>query len=412
MEKKKLSLLSLFLVILLDMVGIGLIAPIVAPLLLSDGFLPVGTSYETRTIVLGFLTSIYPLAMFFSAPIIGAFADKYGRKPVLIISLAGTCLGYLLFAIGVITGQLWLLFVSRLIDGITGGNAAVVHSAVADVSDPSEKAKNFGLIGMAFGIGFIIGPFLGGVLSDPTIVNWFNFATPFWFAAILSLLNLVAVSRWFKETLIERNKNIHISPFTGIKNTIRAFQMKHMRVVFIVLFLQIFGFAFFTQFFQVYLIEKFGATQRDIGFVFGYLGLWIAIVQGTLVRFVSKRKKPEAIIKVTLLAISFAIPAHLLAPSLGWIYVCMPFLAICNGLTMPNMSAVVSNSADKQSQGEIMGITASLQSLGVAIPPMIAGFIVAFHPSLPTLIAGVLAFMSWLVFVLKYKPSTEKFHEV
>ncbi len=412
MDKRKLSLLSLFLVILLDMVGIGLIAPIIAPLFLSDTFLPASVSYETRTVLLGLLTAIYPLAMFFAAPIIGAFADKYGRKPVLIISLAGTCVGYILFAVGIATGQLWLLFFSRLLDGITGGNISVVHSAVADVSDPQEKAKNFGLIGMAFGLGFIVGPFVGGILSDSTIVEWFNFATPFWFATALSLFNLLAVSRWFKETHTNRNKEIHISAFTGIKNTIRAFQMKNMRVVFIVLFLQIFGFAFFIQFFQVYMIEKFGATQRDIGFIFGYLGIWIALVQGTLVRIAAKYKKPEQIIRVALFVLPFAIVAHLLAPSLGWIYVLMPMVAICNGLTMPNMSAVVSNSADKQSQGEIMGITASLQSLGSAIPPVIAGFIVAFHLSLPTIIAGVLIFCGWLVFVTKYRPSTEKFHEV
>ncbi len=394
------------------MIGIGLIAPIIAPLFLGDAFLPASVSYETRTVLLGFLTAIYPLAMFFAAPIIGAFADKYGRKPVMMISLAGTCFGYLLFAIGIITGQLWLLFLSRLIDGITGGNVSVVHSAVADVSDPAEKAKNFGLIGMAFGLGFIFGPFVGGILSDSTIVGWFNFATPFWFAAGLSLMNISAVGKWFKETLTERNKHIHISPFTGIKNTIRAFQMKNMRVVFTVLFLQIFGFAFFIQFFQVYMIEKFGATQRDIGFIFGYLGIWIAIVQGTLVRIAAKHKKPEQIIKIALFALPLAIVSHLLVPSLGWVYVLMPLVAICNGLTMPNMSAVVSNSADKQSQGEIMGITASLQSLGSAIPPMIAGFIVAFHLSLPTIISGVLIFFGWLVFVLKYRPSTEKFHEV
>ncbi|EKD68272.1 MAG: hypothetical protein ACD_48C00001G0004, partial [uncultured bacterium] len=334
---------TLFFVVLLDLIGIGIIIPILAPLLLGNATTLVSASVDTgtRIIILGFLTGVYPLAQFFGAPILGALSDRYGRKPVLLVSLLGTFLGYLLFGIGIVTGQLWLLFASRLLDGFTGGNISVAQSAIADMVEPKDRTKYFGLIGMAFGLGFIIGPFLGGVMSDSSIVSWFTFATPFWVAAGLSLLNIVFVIRFFVESL--KNK-IHtpINALTGFRNIGKALAMPNLRSLFGSVFLFMFGFTFFTQFFQVYLIEKFQYTQGDIGLLFGYVGISIAITQGVFVRLAAKKYTPTQVLSVSYLLLAMTFFIILAVPTAWMLFLVMPFVSIFNGFGMPNATSLAS----------------------------------------------------------------------
>lgn len=173
MQKKSNPMLTIFLTVFIDLLGVGVLIPVM-PLLLGDPtspyyLLPTGWSTEQGYVLLGLLTAVFPLMQFFATPILGQLSDKYGRKDILLISLFGTSLSYVLFAYGIMSRNLPLLFVSRALDGITGGNISVAQAAIADISLPENRAKNFGLIGMAFGLGFIFGSFLGGKLSDPTV---------------------------------------------------------------------------------------------------------------------------------------------------------------------------------------------------------------------------------------------------
>ena len=202
--------------IFIDLLGIGILIPVIPQLLANPAspfyLLAQGVSIKTGYIILGFLTAIFPLMQFFATPLLGELSDRFGRKPVLAISLLGTCISYILFAIGILTKNLPLLFVSRGFDGITGGNIAVAQAAIADVSTPENRAKNFGLMGAAFGIGFILGPYIGGKLSDPNLISWFNAATPFWFAALLCFANVLSVVFLLPETHKHKKSetNLHI----------------------------------------------------------------------------------------------------------------------------------------------------------------------------------------------------------
>ena len=396
---------SLIFTVFLDMIGIGIIIPILAPIIFdfSGGILPATVDSSSRALILGIIISAYPMAQFFSAPILGALSDNYGRKKIILLSLAGTFLGYVLFAIGIIEKNIYLLLVSRTIDGFTGGNISIAMSSIADISDEKSKAKNFGLIGMTFGFGFVIGPYIGGKLADPSIVSWFDYTTPFWFAAFLSLLNIGLMIFFFKETLKEKIRT-RVDAFTGIKNIVKAFQIENLRVLFLTIFVMTLGFNFFTQFFQVYLIQKFAFSHSQIADLFAYVGLWIAFTQGVITRKLSKYFKSEKILKISLCALSVALISLLIPDQSKYIYLILPFVAMSNGLSMPNQTALVSNMTEKTRQGEILGINQSIQSLASAFPPIIAGIIVSIDKILPITVSATCIFIAWLIFLLFFKP--------
>lgn len=405
--KKKLHpLLAVFITVFIDLLGIGIIIPVFAPLIIENkhGMMPPEMSEATRNMLYGVLTATFPFFQFFGAPILGTLADKFGRKRILQYSLAGTFIGYVLFALAIHFQVFWLLFIARALPGFMGGNISIVTAALADISKPEEKAKNFGLIGMAFGLGFILGPFLGGILSSSDVCRYFDYSTPLWFTALLTLVNIYYVRKQFPETF-KPNARGKVSLLTGINNIRRAFGLVNMRVILLCVFLQAFGFSFFMQFNQVYLIKKFQFDEKSIGMLFGYIGLWIAFTQGVIVRKVTKLYSPPRILRVSLLGLSVTILA-LLIPDYWWMLLLInPFIAIFQGLTQPNQTSIVSALATKETQGEILGIQQSIASLAFTIPPLIAGVIVTFDYRLPLLAAAGITFLGWLVFFFKFKES-------
>lgn len=405
-------LLPIFLTVFIDLLGIGIIIPVLPALFFGPDATVLGpdVSYQQRSIIFGFLIASYPIMQFFGAPVLGALSDRYGRKPMLMLSLAGTFIGYVLFAIAVERNLLFLLFFSRMLPGFTGGNISIIFSSIADVSnpnDPGSRARNFGLVGMAFGLGFIMGPTLGGLLADKSVVSWFTAATPFYFTAIITFINIVLVQFRFGETLRERRETA-VSFFTGFRNIGKSFSDPRLRGIFGVVLLLSLGFTFFAQFFAVLLIGKFDYTERNIGLLFGWIGVWLTLTQGVTVRLLSRRFASESILRYSIVLLSAALAA-LLLPGQGWVFfVLNPFVAIFQGITSPNLTSVVSNQAGKERQGEILGINQSMQSLGQAIPPIIAGYINAIDQSLPIITAAVLTFAGWALYMWVFKSGQRK----
>lgn len=382
----------------LDLLGVGIIIPIIAPLFLDveHHLLPDHYTFSDRTIAMGLLISSFSFMQFFGSSFLGALSDRFGRKKVLFASIAGSALGYVILATGIELGLPALLFAGRMLNGFCAGNLAVIYSAIADISSTNDKSKNFGLVGAAFGIGFVIGPFMGGQLADPHVVSWFTYATPFWVAALLSLLNLVLISFRFTETIGQKvNRSLNFT--TGIKNLRIAFTHTQLRTVFLVSFLFIFGFTFFTQFIQVYLIEVFDYKQSDIGQLFAYMGIWIALTQGGIIRPVSKRFAPTATLRFSLLFLAVAMLA-LLLPSASWqLFLALPFVSIFQGLTSPNITATVSNLAGNDIQGEILGINQSVSAFAQLLPPLIGGVLVGFDIRMPIFGSAFFILMAWLL---------------
>ena len=394
---------TIFLTVFLSMLGVTIVIPII-PALIEGPDAPFAQNFsvETRSLLYGLLIVSYSIMQFIGAPIWGAMSDRKGRKPILIITVFGGFIGYLLFGYAVLSGMLWLLFIARMIPGLAGGNLAVIYSSLADISDDEEKVKNFGMVGAAFGIGFIVGPGIGGVLAD-----WFGYAAPFWVTAGLSFINMLLIQFAFPETLTTKSTR-PVSFFQGINNVKKIFSLPNLRGILTVVLLVSLGFTFFTQFFALYLYREFSFPVRNVGYLFFWVGLWLAITQGVFVRFLSKKYKPAQILRITPFLVGTAV-LMILLPTQEWqFYLVNPLIAIAYGITSPNMTAMVSSEATPEQQGEVLGINQSMASLGQVLPPLIGGWLAGFDAGFPMIAGSMVLIFAGVVFHVFYGGNARK----
>ncbi len=400
----KRPLAVIFLTVLVDLIGIGILIPVIPQILAnpeSHAYILGGqVTHQQGLLLYGLLTAIYPLMSFLSAPILGQLSDRYGRRRILAICIGGTSIGYALFALAILTKNLPLLFIARIIPGITGGNISVAQAAVADITRPEDRAKNFGLLGAAFGLGFILGPLIGGQLADPSVVPWFGAAVPFWFAAILAAANLVSILLFFPET---HRTDAAAKAFRWLKSVgdiAAVFRWKELRGLFTANFLFYSGFGFIS-FFGVYMTDRFGFDEGDIGGYFAYVGICIVLAQAVLVRFANKRWSDAQILRVSMFGTSMSLFAYILVQEPWQLYFIPPFMAASNALSMANLTSLVSRTAGEERQGEILGLNVSLQSLANVLPPLAAGAIAArFSTTTPIAIGAFICLCAWAAFGL------------
>jgi DHA1 family tetracycline resistance protein-like MFS transporter len=407
-ESKALPIVLL--TIFLDVLGVGILIPVL-PRLIYSIFIPAGFTFDEGLITLGWLTAIYPLMQFFATPILGQLSDRYGRRPLLGFSLFGTAVGYVIFALAIITKNIPLLFFGRAFDGITGGNISVARAVIADVSAPEHRTRNFGMIGAAFGVGFVLGPYIGARLASPdssffgilTTPHWFGPSTPFWFTAALSLVNTILLLTILPETHQHINRKLKVAWTRSVGNIVKAARSPGLRTVFTAEFFFWGGFTFFTTFFQILLIQKLHFTVSNVGDFFAYIGICIALSQIIIVPLLAKRFKSHQILRFSLIGNGLALFLQLLPNSGGQLLLVAPFIAIFNGMTMANATTLVSMSAGREKQGEVLGIEASVQALAQAIPAAISGYIATMGVNMPVIVGGVIVIFGGLVFNVFYR---------
>ena len=333
-------LFIVFITIFIDMLGIGVLIPVFPLLILPHSIFnvipPTWTSGQAL-VMAGWLMAVFPLMQFICTPLLGHLSDRFGRRKILILSIAGTAISYVVFAIAILNKNIFLMFISRALDGVTGGNIAVAQAVIGDISvkTPKNMAKNFAIVGMAFGSGFILGPFIGGKLSDPAVINWFNAATPFFFTAVISLINALLVLCFLPETFSSRNEHKPLMVLRPIYNIFQMFLDKQLKSVIPVIFLFNSGFTFFTTFFGVVLATKYGFDQSKIGNFFAYLGIMVVLAQGVVVRRMSGKVADYVVLRYSLIGTGICLLMYYFIPfqHTGWIYFIPPFMAIFIALT-------------------------------------------------------------------------------
>ena len=354
------TLTLIFLTVFLDLLGVGILIPIL-PFLVRQ--------FQTDATTVGLLSLSYSAAQFVATPILGVLSDRYGRRPILVFSIFGSAMGYFLFGWA---GTLWLMFFARIVDGITGGNISTAQACIADISSPADRAKNFGIIGMAFGLGFIIGPALGGFLSKIDI------HAPAYAAGGMALVTSLFAYFLLPETLpVERRKAgaAEWSDLNPLRPVVAAFRNEALRVLLVSLFLLNFAFAALQTNFSLFTLARFAWGPEDNAWVFAFIGLMVAFNQGFLVRKLLPiwKERPLALAGYAFFALGFLWIA--VAPA-GWMmYPASGLIAVGSSFTNPTLTAFISQRVSDREQGSMLGTTQAVLSLTRVVGPLWAGLV-------------------------------------
>ena len=345
---KRGPLATLFAIVFIDLMGFGIVIPLL-PLY--------GERYHPSALAMGLLLSAFSATQFAAAPVLGRLSDRYGRKPVLLLSLAGSVAGYLFFAFA---HSLAMLFAARIIDGISGGNISTAQAYVADMTTPETRAKGMGMIGAAFGLGFIFGPAIAGVT-----VRWGEWA-PGVAAAAMSALAFAATAVFLREP--ERTRAS--AGEHGLAALGRALTNRSIGVLLAIFFLLTFAFSNFEATFAQFLHDSLGATPSKVAFLFVYVGVLITLVQGGLVGPLTRALGERRLVVAGGLAVAVALALLPLSLAIPLVMAALVPLTVGIGATNPSLSSLVSQEARPEDRGTVLGAYQSVSALGRILGPL------------------------------------------
>ena len=391
----KKPIIVIFLTIFIDMLGFGIIIPI----------LPIfSKELGAENYQVGLIAMSYPMMNFLFAPFWGSLSDRFGRRPIILVSVLITTIAYLIFAQSV---NLWILLLSRILSGIGSANLSVAQAYVADVSRPEDRAKTMGLIGAAFGLGFIIGPTAGGYLkslSSVGHVDWVGYG-----AAAICMVNLVWAYWQLPESLKVRNDHLKFN-FKVVSGIARELRKPVIRELLLINFIFITAFMIMQIAASLFWREFIGLTEIQMGYMFAFIGVLTVVVQGGLVGRMVHRFGESRLVSagIYLCIVSFAmipwvnrstfIPLELIAFAL---------LALANGCITPSITSLLSQSAVPNEIGQVLGVNQSFGSLARALGMALSGFMYGVDFHLPFLASAIIMLICiWMVgFIHPKKPS-------
>lgn len=388
--KHDFSIFSIFFTFFVDNLGATIIFPIFAPLFLNDkgGLFSADLAYNFKAALLGLFLGAYPLGQFIFAPLIGEFADKHGRKLAFLLTTAGTLIGFILCALSIMERWISLLFISRLIMGVCAGNLSICLSALADLSDCKKtKLRYYSLGSIVAGVTFVLGPFIGGKLSDPSVHKLFTPAFPIWVGAFLTAINLIFLAMAFVETLKKRVYE-KTDLIKGIHNVQLALKTPSIKKLYLIYFFYLLSWNMLFQFIPAFLVANFSADNSRIGDVSAIMGLcWIIgsiiLSKGLLHRIKNKTLFIFSSIVFAILVVSAIFPREL------WNFVIILGLSvIVSSFGWPLCAGAISNAAKPHIQGKIFGLSQSIQSLAMMIAPIVVGPFISKHSGIPFFISA------------------------
>jgi DHA1 family tetracycline resistance protein-like MFS transporter len=378
-------LLVIFLTVFVNLVGFGIIIPL----------LPFyAETFGASPLVIGFLFAAFSVAQLISAPILGSLSDRFGRRPVLIFSLIGTVISFAMLAVA---ESLTMLFAARVIDGLSGGNITIARAYIADITEPDERPKAFGLLGAAFGLGFIVGPGLAGLFA------LISYTAPIWAASAVTLIATVMAWVWLPET-VHRNNAVGVSPWRALPE---MFGRRHLRPLLVADFIYWCSFAVCTTTFALFASRRFGFDVARTGYVLAAFGLLGVIVQAGLVGIVARSLGVLRTFLIglvlaaagwTMVAASSSVPIFLLSLLPAGVGV-----GLCNA----SIVTLISHSGSKQEQGMIQGAAGALESLGRAIGPVWGNGALQRFGEGSAYATAALAFFATTFLMFNYRPASD-----
>lgn len=397
---KRLPVTFILISVVLDAMGIGLIMPVM-PALIQE---VEGQGIANAAIWGGVLATIYAAMQFIFGPTLGSLSDRYGRRPVLIISLVIMAFDYVLMALA---HTIWLLIIGRIIGGITAATQSTSAAYMADISRPEEKAGNFGLIGAAFGVGFVVGPLIGGLLAE------YGTRAPFWAAAGLAAANAIFGYFVLPETVTDRIRR----PFQWRRaNPLGAFRnigaLPGLKPLLLITFVYTVAFFVYPGVWSYFGAERFGWGPGMIGLSLGVFGIGIAVVQGLLLRPIIKRLGERRTV-IAGLAIDVGAFIALGFVTNGWIALALTPLTALGSIAAPALQGIMSRTAADNQQGELQGTVTSINAVATILAPLIVTqtfwYFTApqnpfYLPGAPFLLSALLALGCILVFVQTPRP--------
>jgi DHA1 family tetracycline resistance protein-like MFS transporter len=359
-------LIVIFTTVFIDLVGFGIVIPVLP-------FYAEGTAFNATPRTVGLLFASYSIMQLIFSPILGGLSDKHGRRPVLLLSIIGTGIGFLILGLAT---TVWMLFIGRILDGITGGNISTAQAYIADITTEENRAKGMGLIGAAFGLGFIFGPAIGGILS-----HW-GIHVPFFFAATLCFANAMLLFFTLPETVTADHPAKHSAAGgRSLSNIVASLKQPKLAFILIIYFLFIVAFSIMTTSFSLYTMFRFGYDAQHTGYLFAYVGLIAVIIQGGLIGRLVKRfgEIPLVIFGALCFAISlFAVPfVGPAAGGLGALLIGGGVFSMGNSLATPALTSLASKSVGAAQQGVILGVTQSTASLARAVGPSLTAILIS-----------------------------------
>jgi DHA1 family tetracycline resistance protein-like MFS transporter len=382
-ETTRRALGLIFLIMLMDVVGLSILGP-VAPYIVRR--------YSGDALMVTMLSVVYAGAQFVSTPVLGKISDRVGRRRVLLVCVFGSAIGYFIFGIG---GALWVLFLSRLIDGITGGNLSTAAAYIIDVSKPEERAKNMTIIGMAFGLGFILGPAVGGALGQISI------DAPMFAAGAISLASAVLIFFLVPESLPPERRETaalrvnDLNPFAAI-----GYMMRKPGLGVLLLVYALFNFAFdgVNSIAGVFVMRKFAAQPWQLGSFFVVAGIAIAVVQAAFVGRLVPRFGEKRMAMTSLIGNALGGLLILVAPAFWMLYPIGFLQSAITGFIWSTLGTLAANCVSEREQGQLAGVNAALGGLMAMLGPLWAG-VVYDHvmPGAPYWMGAIILVVAMLV---------------
>lgn len=360
-------LLAIFLTIFVNLVGFGIIVPL----------LPFyAETFGASPLVIGLLFATFSLCQLIAAPTLGVLSDKYGRRPVLIFSLLGTVASFVMLALA---QSITMLFLARIVDGLSGGNISTARAYVADITEPKDRARAYGLIGAAFGLGFICGPALSGLLAG------YSYTAPIWAAAGITLVATAMAWFWLPETVHR------VSAGTGMpfRNLAAMMRRPGLRRMLAIDFVYWFAFAIFQTTFALFVARRLGFDVSETGYLFAGFGVLGAIVQGAMIRPIVHRlgDKPTFIVGLVCAAVGLVFTSF--AHTLMFLMIALLPLALGMGFSHPTVASLMSRAGRGDEQGRVQGAAGAVEGLGRALGPVWGTAALRFGEATPYLSAAV-----------------------